>query len=91
MDSNQPCVELSEEECRRESLMAAVFAADNGIRAATWLWRTMTPAQRADWQAYVETCWPRADLMLKVLLPAGEKISEQEVKADEHSLRRPST
>jgi hypothetical protein len=64
-----------------EPLSCAVYAAEAAAQATLGLWRLMSPTQQSRWVQEAQTCWPRRDVFLKVILPAAERILSDEHEA----------
>jgi hypothetical protein len=65
-----------------KALTPAVYAADNAAQAVVSIWQSMTSTKQDRWLEEAKSCWPRADIMLRTILPAAEKIIADERAQD---------
>ncbi len=61
-----------------DALDSAITAAEAGAQATVAIWRQLTPNEQDRWLEQAADSWPRLDLFLKTILPAAEKIVDDE-------------
>lgn len=65
-----------------EALTCAITPAEAGIQATVAIWYQLSPSEQDRWLEQAETSWPGHDVFLKVILPASERIIEDEQTQD---------